>query len=220
MVIPMSESKGKSFLIKMIGGAVFVLLLCIVGALSYRGREAPTLTTVTRDIASVVPVSAEEAKAKPPSRDHFYDFRDGIDYGYTMEQSQTQKEAGQAGSAIVVFNYAGERAGRHQLHSRDGGFLVAFECTNPCEVMKVITVLDADGMRQNVRVERVRPQPNMIAALAVRDAAAGKLDPYVEYPDGDRHGRHVAVWVDERQGLTRTVIKKAESRTKAGVKSE
>lgn len=209
------------------GAIVLIAAASIGGFIHYTRRgEAATTEVFLRDLkalfaaprdkpaarTALLPAPPAPAPAAAPSREHYYDFKEGIDYGYTAELSETQRQAGQAASNVIVVNYAGQRDGKYQIHMRQGTMLFAFECSVPCDVMKILSVLDADDLRQQVTVERVRPSPGMIAAMALRDAASGKLEEYVEYIDGDRKGRHVTLWVDERRGLTRTIVKKGQQR--------
>lgn len=170
----------------------------------------------TWQVASSMAVAPEKPKperlmeAEPPSagvvsntkpfRDHNYDSQDGIAYGYTTEISQAQREQGQAAASVIMVEYAGSKGDKHQVHTRKGNVLTAFECAPPCEVIKVMTVIDSDYLRNQVNIEHIRAQPNTIAALALEDAIKGKLRQYSEY-----HGDNmVGVWVDGVKGIQRT----------------
>lgn len=144
------------------------------------------------------------AVAQTPARGHHYDLKEGVDYGYTAAQSQP----GQVGNMILMFNYAGQRDGKHQVHTRQAGVVSAYECAAPCDIIKVMSVVDIQGLRRNVDVQRIRAVPNMIGAMALADAIAGRLERTVEYIDGTKQGRHAEVWIDEQKGLTRTTLKK------------
>ncbi|MFI5447737.1 hypothetical protein [Polaromonas sp. UC242_47] len=136
-------------------------------------------------------------------REHNYDLKEGVDYGYTVLLTDDQRKAGKASAEIVMFSYAGQRDGKHQIHARQTSILTAYECAAPCEIIKVISAMDIDGLRKTVNVDRLRPSPNMIAALALQDAMTGKLEPYAEYQGKQRYG----LWVDERQGIVRTALR-------------
>lgn len=148
--------------------------------------------------------AAPYAQTQPPARGHFYDMQEGVDYGYTVAQAQP----GQAGRAIIMVSYAGQRDGKHQIHTRQASVLSAYECAAPCDIIKVMSVVDIAGLRRTVDVHRIRAAPNMIGAMALADAMAGRLTRAVEYIDGTKQGRHAEVWVDEKKGLTRTTLKK------------
>jgi hypothetical protein len=143
--------------------------------------------------------------AQVPARGYYYDLKEGVDYGYTALQ-----QPGQAGRSIIMVSYAGQRDGKYQVHTRQATLVSAFECSAPCDVIKVMSVIDADGLRRTVNVERIRAAPNMIGAMALADAMAGRLESYVEYIDNTPKGRQAEVWVDEQKGLTRTVLKKSK----------
>ncbi|MCU7371595.1 hypothetical protein PEC18_12230 [Paucibacter sp. O1-1] len=148
------------------------------------------------------PTSRPAAPAVPPPeapRAHLYDSRDGASYGYTAQLSDVQRQAGQVANSIVMISYAGNRDGRHQVHLHEGQALVGYECSAPCDVIKVMTVLDVDGLRNQVRVEHLRSAPNMIAAMALQDAMSGRLEPYTQDYDEIPY----ELWIDQTKGLTR-----------------
>jgi hypothetical protein len=141
--------------------------------------------------------------AQVPASGHYYDLKEGVEYGYT-----TAKQPGQAGQPIIMVTYAGQRDGKHQVHTRIATMISAYECSAPCEIIKAMTVVDIDGLRRTVDVQRIRSAPNMIGAMALADAMAGRLERTVEYIDGTKQGRHAEVWVDERKGIIRTTLPK------------
>lgn len=189
------------------------VLLCaaagLVGALSawnYAKVSGGQSTSVAP--AADLPMDATPTLvAAPAMKAHNYDVHDGTEYGYTSAVSQAQREAGQVGANIIMFRYAGERDGVHQLHMIKGSVYQALECRAPCEVVKIMTVMDLDGSRRDVHVERVRNQPGMLAGMALDDAFHGRLEAYVETYDEKRF----EVWVDERKGLVRTLTKAKSS---------
>lgn len=150
--------------------------------------------------AQPLPVAAPAAATV---KDHFYDVRDGLEYGYTAELSEAQKQAGQAANSIVMMTYAGVRDGKHQVHLRERKRLTAFECTAPCEIIKVISVIDVDELRHEAQTERMRATPKMIAAMALQDAINGRLSPYAQEYDGQPY----KLWLDSEKGLIRTRFK-------------
>lgn len=147
-----------------------------------------------------------DAQARPAAvavRTHNYDLKEGIDYGYTVLITDEQRKAGKAGAEILMVSYAGQRDGKYQVHERRANMLTAYECASPCEIVKIISAIDADGLRGTTSTERLRASPNMIAALALQDAMNGKLEPYAEY----QGKRRFELWVDEHRGIIRTALK-------------
>lgn len=167
----------------------------LVGFATWKHLTASGATTAT------VTPSVSVAKV------HNYDLKEGIDYGYTVLVTEDQRKAGQAGAQIIMMSYAGERNGKHQVHSRQGGLLTAYECSAPCDIVKIVSAMDIDGLRRTVHVERLRASPNMIASLALQDAMTGKLQTYSEYPEAAPKGTRLDVWIDEQKGIIRTARK-------------
>jgi hypothetical protein len=157
----------------------------------------------------VIPVQSQSAApANPPPqavRNHFYDVHDGAAYGYTAQLSDVQRQSGQVANNIVMLSYAGMRDGKYQVHLHEGQAVIGYECVAPCEVIKVLTVLDVDGLRNQVRVDHMRSTPNMIAAMALRDAIGGHLEPYLQHYDEQPY----ELWIDQSKGLTRKRLKTA-----------
>jgi hypothetical protein len=169
---------------------------------------APVMVACTKRDAST-----EQQAAIPPTpeletvvpRDHYYDYQDGMQYGYTLAVSADDKAAGKASSQVTMFFYAGERGGRYQLHTRQANMLSAIECTMPCDVAKVLTIMDAPGVpASTISVNRVRFAPNSVAYLALTDAANGKLN---QYGLGDTEKQYT-VWVDQDKGILRERFKR------------
>lgn len=182
---------------KAVGIAVAVLLGLVAGvAIGW------LLPRTQRSAASTkIETSAVEQEVAPT---HNYDFRDGMQYGYTRLRSQADAENGMAASQITMVMYAGKRDGVYQLHTRQGNVLTAIECVHPCSVAKILTVFDAPGLGQpQVNVQRMRMEPNAVAALAIADAASDQLQVYGE----EIKGKKYRVWVDERSGVRREVAR-------------
>lgn len=131
-----------------------------------------------------------------PARPHNYDLQEGSAYGYTAALSNSDREGGRVGQQIVMVLYAGQREGRHQVHIRQGALLSALECGAPCDVVKMITVMDIAGVPAQPNVQMLRNAPGMLAGLALEDAIKGRLAQY-----RDEQGR--AVWVDSVTGVVR-----------------
>lgn len=187
------------------------LLVGVAGTLGalWALQKAPRQTSVQQPTALAPNEAPVRVMPKAvPTREHNYDVVDGIQYGYTMALSDVQRQAGQVGNQVFMVAYAGERNGVFQVHAEQNGVLLAFECSRPCDVVKAMTVIDRDDLRDQVRVEYVKNVPGMLAALALDDAMNGRLKPYVEY-DGPRRW---AVWVDAKRGVTRSRDRESEAR--------
>jgi hypothetical protein len=149
------------------------------------------------------------AKAKQELREaieqsHGYDYQDGMQYGYTAARTEHDATTGNAAPAVTMLMYAGERDGHYQLHQRNGTVLTAMECTYPCEVMKVMTVIDSPGLKMPVNVQRFRLNENAIAMLALKDASRGYLKQYgMEYS-----GKSYTIWLDESKGIVKSLAPK------------
>lgn len=130
------------------------------------------------------------------ARGHNYDLQDGLSYGYTAALSQTAQESGQVGQQVFLVKYAGQRGGTHQLHLRQGALLVAMECAAPCDLVRVMTVMDVPGVPAQPVLQVLRNAPGMLAGLALDDALNGRLAEY-------RDERGARVWVDATSGVSR-----------------
>jgi hypothetical protein len=139
----------------------------------------------------------------PPKRDHNYEVREDMDYGYAAAISQNAQNGGQVAPKILMFKYAGQRDGKHQVHASDGVNFTAIECSSPCEVMKIMNFIDKDYLRGTVRVERIKNQPGTIANLVMDDALHGRLNNY----GMSRGNQTFQVWVDEKVGYQERLVK-------------
>ena len=126
-----------------------------------------------------------------------------MEYGYASAISADQKNKGQVATKILMFKYAGERDGKHQVHTTDGIHFSAIECSSPCEVMKIMDFIDKDYLRGTVRVDRIKNQPGSVANSVMEDAIAGKLRQYGIGRDKQRF----QVWVDEKKGYREFIAK-------------
>lgn len=164
-----------------------ILLCCAAAcALALVGCEDP---------APASPRAPEAAAVEPPPvvPRHRYAMRDGDQYGYEPALSQSAQMAGQAGSALVMLSYLGERGGKHQLMLKKGGAVGVFECANPCDFFRVMTFAGGYPMG----TERMRAVPELIASAAMRDAIDGYLEPATKTVGGKR----VRMWFDEQKGV-------------------
>jgi hypothetical protein len=151
-------------------------------------------------VVGAVAFAAKAHGAEPTEVPHNFDFQDGMEYGYTVNQAP-----GQAARQVATFLFAGDRDGRYQLHSRQGPYLTAIECTFPCDVAKVITVFDGPGASPGTaNVQRLRLDRNSVGLRALQDAATGRLKRY-----GIGYGaKRYTVWVDVERGVVKTLYKK------------
>lgn len=137
---------------------------------------------------------------QPPKPAHNYDFAERGEYGYSLAVSDLQRQAGQIAAQFVTYRYLGERGGRYQLYIRQGEVVTVLEATKPCTVIKTMTFIDADYLRDSVNVERVQCLPGTVGHLAFDDAMNDRLQASGEVmKDGSRR----AMWMDERKGLAR-----------------
>lgn len=196
--------------IKLLAAAVAgtALAVPIMLWLDSRKPDLPPAPSQARPV--MPPEVASPPVVAPPVRLHNYDVQDGPEYGYTAAITPQEQQAGQVGNSVFMFSYAGQRDEKYQVHLAKGNVLQAFECSAPCEVIKIMTVIDEDGLRQHVNTERMRVAPNMIAALALEDAINGKLRAYEQH----RNGRRYEVWVDDAKGLRRKDIGVAKADSK------
>jgi hypothetical protein len=154
--------------------------------------------------SSAGPASSRQAAAPSPKL-HNYEVKDGMDYGYTRALSDAERNAGKAAPSVIMFRYAGERDGRHQVHASDGTTFTALECERPCRVIKSMSFVDADYLRDKVHVERLTYQSGTVAAAVFDDVFAGQLRQY-----GVARGtKSYQVWVDERAGRREHLVKPA-----------
>lgn len=177
--------------LKLLGIALASISIFIAGTIWWAARQ-------DKPAAQQAPAALPDRPvAQPVLRTHNYDVQDGAQYGYTAALSDDQRQAGQVANNVMMFLYAGERGGKHQMHLHKGKLVNAFECSLPCDVIKVMTVMDMEGMRDSVNVEYIRAAPNSVAALALDDAINGRLKPYEQHREGARW----EVWVNEANGF-------------------
>lgn len=192
-----------------VSAAVAVVSIAAAWSFNDRATRAEERARVAQ--ATVANDPGPEWRKRPDTpaatevKPHLYDVHEGAEYGYTAALSELDRRAGKVANTIVMVGYAGERNGRHQVHVRSGNAITAFECAAPCEVIKSMTVMDVDGMRQQVQTEHLRAVPTMIAALALKDAMSGELLRYSQ----DYDGRPYDLWVSDTNGLTRQPAKAA-----------
>lgn len=157
------------------------------------------------------PVTRAEAVAdtRPivAKADHNYDFAERGEYGYALAVSDLQRQAGQLAAQFVTYRYLGERDGRFQLYIRQGDVVTVLEATKPCKVIKTMSFVDADYMRETINVERIQCLPGTVGHLAFDDAMNGRLRTSDEVR---RDGSRRVLWMDERKGLVSTKYKTAQ----------
>jgi hypothetical protein len=147
--------------------------------------------------------NAPAVSIAPPKPDHYYEVVEDMAYGYTAALSLEDKQRGVAAPKVLMFRYAGMRDGKHQVHQSDGMRFTAIECSNPCEVLKIMTFIDQDYLRSQVHVERMKNMPGSIANRVFEDALKGKLKTY-----GIGRGKNnFQPWVDEKAGYREHLVK-------------
>jgi hypothetical protein len=172
---------------------VITLVACLLSACGKSStNEDKSLTQAKQELREAI----EQA--------HAFDFQDGMQYGYTAARTEHDANTGNAAPPVTMLLYAGQKDGRYQLHQRNGSVLTAMECAYPCEVMKVMTVIEAPGVKMPVNVQRFRLNDNAIAMLALKDASRGYLKQYgMEYS-----GKSYTMWLDEAKGIVKTLAPK------------
>ncbi len=182
--------------------ALIGVLLALVGGAGYWfGQKSDPVQAKVAEPVATAQVTPASLVARP--KRHAYEMRDGMKYGYTTVVSEESRRAGQVANAVLMFSYAGERDGKHQLHTTDGNVFTALECSNPCELMKAMTFIDKDYLRQNIKVEYLKNTVGSVANLAISDALDGYLNQY-----GIERGKVAhQVWMDEQKGLREIPIK-------------
>ncbi|MBU0915827.1 MAG: hypothetical protein KKD97_05705 [Gammaproteobacteria bacterium] len=144
-----------------------------------------------------------ETAPVPVVRAHNYDFQEGHEYGYTMAPTEDNARAGLAANQVTMIKYAGQKDGRYQLHVSQGSVLTAIECSYPCEVAKIMIIMDMPGVPPStMNIQRVRLNSDAVAMLALDDAVKGKLTQYGR----DKGGRKHSVWLDQQRGVVLTPV--------------
>ncbi len=165
-----------------------IFLLVMVGMLAGCGNgTAPS-------------ASAEQAKIapEPPRIDHYYSMQDGLEYGYEAAISQDAANAGQVATKLMMFRYAGSQGAKHQVYSKDGATVLAIECSNPCDFIKMMTFFQGE----HVSTDRIRATEGNLATMVIMDAVNGKLERFFTEKDGKK----VAFWFDEKSGPQRIPV--------------
>lgn len=121
----------------------------------------------------LIPRQASAPAAAPAAPQHIYAMKDGQTYGYEAALSEEDKAKGLAAKPLMMFAYAGSKEGKHQVFVLDTDAITVFECGEPCEFLKIM-VFTVNG--EHVKTERLRAEPNMIAAQALQDAKNGFLE--------------------------------------------
>lgn len=172
----------KAELVKSFKGLVIVAVLICVAALA---------------------VKLYEMRGSSSASSHNYTVVDGREYGYPQEVSTSAKQEGRVAGSVIMFRYAGVRNGKHQLLVVKGDVITAFECAEPCQVIKVMAVPTITAPVGAVHIEHLQYNPASIAGAAIDDAVNGRLE---LYEDVDNLGRKTHMWIDEKVGLRRELI--------------
>ena len=156
-------------------------------------------------LIAAIALAASTGALPQTSAPHNYEAREGMDYAYSAALSSDARAAGQLAPQVMMFRYAGERDGRHQVHSRDAVSFVALECAKPCQVVKVMTFIDQDLLRKTVAVQRFKYEQGSLAHAVFEDVFNGQLHQY----GMGRGNKRYQVWVDDQQGYRELPLKVA-----------
>lgn len=154
---------------------------------------------------SAIPEKPAQVVPPMPVKDHEYSLKDGVEYGYERAVSAEEANQGKAASQLLMVRYAGTKGGDYQAYIKDGLVIAVFQCSNPCEFIKIMTYLDGE----HVKTERMRATEGTVGWSVMADAINGKLQPYV----GERNGRKFNVWFDERKGVQQIWLDAKAGRT-------
>lgn len=170
--------------------AVWVLM---VMALAGCGDQAGT-----KGISSQ-PAEVQEAEVvQPVKAEHQYSVEDGGEYGYERGVSQNDQESGTAANSLLMFRYAGQHDGKYQAYHKDGSVVIAMECGNPCDFIKVMTFYDGELIKK----EMLRATGGMIGWSVMADAINGFLKPYV----AGKQGKEYQLTFDEKRGIQKVPV--------------
>ncbi len=179
------------------------LLILMVAGLLLGGCNKTNATAekaVPKPVAAApAPIPMPEPELRQP--DHFYSMREGYLYGYERKLSVNEANNGQASTTVLMFQYAGEKDGKHQVLSEEKNVFTVFECAGECEFIKVMLCVGGELYK----VERIRAANTVVAAVLL-DAKNGKLEQVVRekrsHPNKKFH-----IWFNERAGFQMTEIK-------------
>ncbi|WP_114152640.1 hypothetical protein [Chromobacterium haemolyticum] len=162
---------------------VYVALL--VGGLSgCGGNEAGKTATA----ASAPPEAV--AQEAPPAPKHLYALKDGFEYGYEPALSENDQKAGQAGTKLLMFKYAGARDGVYQVYRKEGSGVFVAECSSPCEFIKTMAFFG----QEHIKTERMRANPNLLIMSVLADAMNGQMDQW----KSEKNGKKGTIWFTEK----------------------
>lgn len=178
----------------------FGVAIVFAGGLWLSGSSSETPPDQQAALPRPAPVAAQSKPA------HHYQIREGMDFGYSEAISEQAQKSGQVAAKVTMFRYAGQRDGRHQVHTSDGTTFTAIECATPCEVLKIMSFIDQPYLRHTVHVERYRNEPGSVANAVLDDALNGRLNQY----GMERGKQRFQVWVDEKNGYQEIAVKASE----------
>lgn len=136
--------------------------------------------------------------APPPVKAYNYSLKDGYDYGYERAISAEDASQGKAASELLMARYAGTKDGAYQAYIKDGLVVAVFQCSNPCEFIKIMTFVDGE----HIKTDRMRATEGTIGWSIMADVINGQMEQYV----GQQNGKKVHVWFDEQKGVVTTPI--------------
>lgn len=138
------------------------------------------------------------AQAQAQQRQPHYVLREDTAYGYEPALTDDDRRQGVAAKDLVMFRYAGERAGVHQVISGTRDVTLVFMCSMPCDYV----TLRAYARGELAQTSRLAAQPDMLARQALEDAAAGHLERHSTLLKGKR----VWMWFGDK-GVETTPMK-------------
>lgn len=138
----------------------------------------------------------EPQKQEAKGVDHYYAMNEDGAYGYERAPSEEDIKQGRLATSLIMVRFVGEKDGKWQAANEDGSIVTVFECSKPCEFIKVMAFnLEAEG--QALNVERIRVQPGIVAYSIMQDAINGKLKDRMGLR---KNGKDYSVWFDEKKG--------------------
>lgn len=124
-------------------------------------------------------------------------------YGYERVVTEEEQKAGHAVAPLMMFGYAGERDGVHQVVQLDDHqFIRALQFSDDKAFIKVMTFVN----HKLVKKEILPVVDGMIGQSALIDAENGFMDRLVLTVDG----RQGYVWCDEKAGCKGQLLPKKQ----------
>lgn len=176
------------------GGGFLVAILVLIAGIQVTNyfqanSDSKKLNGYVETAQTVAPVEIKT---------HNYSLKDGYQYGYERAISTEDANQGKAASELLMVRYAGTKGGDFQAYVIDGSLIAVFQCSSPCEFIKIMTFMNYE----HIKTDRMRAVEGTMGWSVMSDAINGKLDQYI----GQRNGKNVHVWFDEKNGAISTPI--------------